>query len=288
VLTDPSGDIIFTIVGALLAPVTGGASLAIGIAMDVTAAINVASNWNDINGVVGDGKIDVGKLFMYYGIGSLNGAAAATGQAWAIGLTGSATSLFNSSVREGGFNNLEKEDYFSAGLDGLISFGGAKLTLPNSGKSLFGFNHSPSNLNLSSKISKNLFRSWSETGIASYLSDQIVKYPYTFLTGSLKYGVLSNDPNKNDNMWKVGFDQANMGAIYDFGGMAYQSTVNMHYKLYTLERNYRMSIELSIQKASAPNNIFNSPIQSFNSPIQNYFFMPSVSPYFHMNYNINN
>ena len=33
--TDPSGEIIFTIIGALLAPATGGASLAIGIGMDI-------------------------------------------------------------------------------------------------------------------------------------------------------------------------------------------------------------------------------------------------------------
>ncbi|MCP3906960.1 MAG: hypothetical protein GY712_02980 [Oceanicoccus sp.] len=40
-------------------------TLADGIAMDVTAAINVASNWNDINGVVGGGKINAGKLFLF-------------------------------------------------------------------------------------------------------------------------------------------------------------------------------------------------------------------------------
>ncbi|MFP4017498.1 MAG: RHS repeat-associated core domain-containing protein, partial [Halanaerobiales bacterium] len=49
VYTDPSGEIIFTIIGALLAPVTGGASLAIGIAMDVSwmtdYAIQAATNY---------------------------------------------------------------------------------------------------------------------------------------------------------------------------------------------------------------------------------------------------
>lgn len=159
--------------------------------------------------------------------------------------------------------------------------------MPNSGESLFGFKHSSSNLNLSSKISNKLFSSWGESALATYLSDQIVKYPYTFVTGSLKYGALSNDPNKFENMWKVGFGQANMGALYDFGGMAYQSSVNMHYKLYQAERNYQMSLELSIQKARAntPGNNYNL---NYNLPVQNYFYMPSVSPYFYMNLNINN
>jgi RHS repeat-associated protein len=275
--TDPDGEIIFTIIGALLAPVTGGASLAIGIGMDITAAINVASNWNDINGVVGDGKINGGKLAAYYGIGSLNGAAAATGQAWAIGLTGSATSLLNSTVKVGGFKNIGTEHLVNAAIDGAISFGGAKLTLPNSGESLLGLNHSSSNLNLSGKISSK-FGSWGKTALGSYLSDQVVKYPYTFLTGSLKYRVLSGDPN---NMWKVGFNQANMGAIYDFGGMAYQSSINMQYSLYRTEHNFRISLDLSIQKANTPSHNYTP---SYSSPIQKYFYMPSVSPYLPMNF----
>ncbi|MDD2528955.1 MAG: RHS repeat-associated core domain-containing protein [Lentimicrobiaceae bacterium] len=69
VYTDPSGEIIFTIVGALLAPVTGGASLAIGIAMDVGGAINlgIKASQGQIN-TFGDG-------LAAYGIGAAAGAA---------------------------------------------------------------------------------------------------------------------------------------------------------------------------------------------------------------------
>lgn len=141
-------------------------------------------------------------------------------------------------------------------------------------------------MNLSSKISNKLFSSWGESALATYLNDQIVKYPYTFVTGSLKYGALSNDPNKFENMWKVGFSQANKGALYDFGGMAYQSSINMQYKLYNAEKNYQMILKLSIQKAraSTPGNNYNL---NYTSPVQNYFYMPSISPFFYMNLNIN-
>ncbi len=74
--TDPSGEIIFTIIGALLAPVTGGASLALGIAMDVGGGINlgVKAYQGQINSV-GDG-------LAAYGIGAAAGAVGyATGGA---------------------------------------------------------------------------------------------------------------------------------------------------------------------------------------------------------------
>lgn len=76
IYTDPSGEFIFTIIGALLAPVTGGASLAIGIAMDVGGAINLGT------------KIFQGKIHSFgdgaaaYGIGAAAGAVGyATGGA---------------------------------------------------------------------------------------------------------------------------------------------------------------------------------------------------------------
>ena len=62
--TDPDGEIIFTIIGVLLAPVTGGASLAIGIAMDVGGAINLGTKFLQ-------GKITSwGDGFAAYGIGA--------------------------------------------------------------------------------------------------------------------------------------------------------------------------------------------------------------------------
>ena len=66
VYTDPDGEIIFTIIGALLAPVTGGASLPIGIAADIGSVINVASNWNNID--------NFGEGLGYYGVGAVSGA----------------------------------------------------------------------------------------------------------------------------------------------------------------------------------------------------------------------
>jgi len=76
VYTDPSGEIIFTIIGAIFAPVTGGASLAIGIAMDVGGAINlgIKASQGQIN-TFGDG-------LAAYGIGAAAGAVGyATGGA---------------------------------------------------------------------------------------------------------------------------------------------------------------------------------------------------------------
>jgi RHS repeat-associated protein len=68
IYTDPSGEIIFTIIGALLAPVTGGASLGIGIAMDIGGAVNLGSQalMGNVNSF-GDG-------LAAYGIGAAAGA----------------------------------------------------------------------------------------------------------------------------------------------------------------------------------------------------------------------
>ncbi len=76
IYTDPSGEFIFTIIGALLAPVTGGASLALGIAMDVGGAINLGSK-------AIQGKIhSFGDGLAAYGIGAAAGAVGyATGGA---------------------------------------------------------------------------------------------------------------------------------------------------------------------------------------------------------------
>jgi hypothetical protein len=76
VFTDPSGEIVFTIIGAIFAPVTGGASLALGIAMDVGGAINLGVK-------AAQGKINsVGDGLAAYGIGAAAGAVGyATGGA---------------------------------------------------------------------------------------------------------------------------------------------------------------------------------------------------------------
>ena len=67
--TDPSGEIVFTIIGALLAPVTGGASLAIGIAMDVGGTINLVTK------ALQPGKINsFVDVLAAYGIGAAAGA----------------------------------------------------------------------------------------------------------------------------------------------------------------------------------------------------------------------
>jgi hypothetical protein len=68
IYTDPSGEIIFTIIGAIFAPVTGGASLALGIAMDIGGGINLATK-------AFQGKINsVGDGLAAYGIGAAAGA----------------------------------------------------------------------------------------------------------------------------------------------------------------------------------------------------------------------
>ena len=76
IYTDPNGEFIFTIIGALLAPVTGGASLALGIAMDVGGAINLGTK-------IFQGKIhSFGDGVAAYGIGAAAGAVGyATGGA---------------------------------------------------------------------------------------------------------------------------------------------------------------------------------------------------------------
>ena len=76
IYTDPSGEIIFTIIGAIFAPVTGGASLALGIAMDVGGAINLGIK-------ASQGKINsFGDGLAAYGIGAAAGAVGyATGGA---------------------------------------------------------------------------------------------------------------------------------------------------------------------------------------------------------------
>src|SRR6056297_1381302 len=80
-MVDPDGDAIFTIVGALLAPVTGGASLAIGIAADLGAIGNVAYNYSK-------GHIaSWGAGLTAYGIGAAGGGAVAL-TAIAVGATG--------------------------------------------------------------------------------------------------------------------------------------------------------------------------------------------------------
>lgn len=76
IYTDPSGEIIFTIIGAIFSPVTGGASLALGIAMDVGGAINLGIK-------ASQGKINsFGDGLVAYGIGAAAGAVGyATGGA---------------------------------------------------------------------------------------------------------------------------------------------------------------------------------------------------------------
>ncbi len=70
---DPQGDLVFTIIGALLAPVTGGASLAIGIAAYIGGLGNVAYNYSKGNiNSWGDG-------LAAYGIGTV-----AAGGAYAL------------------------------------------------------------------------------------------------------------------------------------------------------------------------------------------------------------
>jgi len=81
-MVDPDGDEIFTIVGALLAPVTGGASLAIGIAADLGGIGNVAYNYSK-------GNIDSwGAGLKAYGIGAAAGGGAVALTPIAVGATG--------------------------------------------------------------------------------------------------------------------------------------------------------------------------------------------------------
>ena len=81
-MVDPDGDIIFTVVGALLAPVTWGASLAIGIAADVGGIGNVVYNHSKGNiNSWGDG-------LKAYGIGAGTGGGAVALAPLAVGATG--------------------------------------------------------------------------------------------------------------------------------------------------------------------------------------------------------
>ncbi|MDO9154107.1 MAG: RHS repeat-associated core domain-containing protein [Paludibacter sp.] len=75
IYTDPSGEIIFTIIGALLAPVTGGASLAIGIGMD----IGMWSGGTIANGTANPFQWDYssGKTWGYMAGGALIGGLSA-------------------------------------------------------------------------------------------------------------------------------------------------------------------------------------------------------------------
>ncbi len=86
---DPSGEFIFTIIGALLAPVTGGASLALGIAMDVGGGINLGMK--AMQGKIHsfkDGLVAYGIGAAAGGVGYLTGGAAFAAAGGAAGGAG--------------------------------------------------------------------------------------------------------------------------------------------------------------------------------------------------------
>ena len=91
-----------------MAPATGGASLAIGIAMDVGGIINTASNWSTVKSGFEDNTWKgIGKMFGFYGVGG--GQVAATYYLGPLGTIGSTYGggALNSLIIDGTFDNFD-------------------------------------------------------------------------------------------------------------------------------------------------------------------------------------
>lgn len=190
IYTDPSGEI-FVIDDLIV----------IGAIILVSSAINVASNWDDIQENGGWGS---GRFWSYAGLGAVGGIGICTGQPWVMGLTSTIQSGGNKWIDDG---ELTGEEMLEAGFDGLTSWGFGKLTMPNTGKSPLGFKYSPSNLNLTSRPTQALMdKGWSK-GLSHFLGDQLINYPYTFATSSLKYSMFED--NTDLSWYEYGFRSAN-------------------------------------------------------------------------------
>jgi len=121
VYTDPSGEIVFTIIGAIFAPVTGGASLALGIAIDIGGIVNTASNWKDITNNSDNFWQGLGRGSLYYAAGGINGGLSTTGIVGAIG-GGAIQSGMNEAIQGGDLEDIWTEAGIG-GLSNLIGYG---------------------------------------------------------------------------------------------------------------------------------------------------------------------
>jgi hypothetical protein len=198
--TDPSGEVIGI-----------DDAIVIGAIILVSSAINISSNWKDIKE---NGGWWSGRFWSYAGLGAVGGIGICTGQPWVMGVTSTIQSGGNKWIDDG---ELTGEEMLEAGFDGLTSWGLGKLTMPKTGNSPLGFKYSPSNLDLASKPTQALIdKGWSN-GLSHFLGNQLINYPYTFATSSLKYSFFEN--NADLSWYEYGFRSANAqfitnGVIY--------------------------------------------------------------------------
>ncbi|MGC9355490.1 MAG: RHS repeat domain-containing protein, partial [Mariniphaga sp.] len=214
VYTDPDGEIIFTLLAALIP----GAQplLPLAIAADIGGIINTANNWEHVNNAYDNNFFSgIGKMFGYYGVGA--GKAAATYYGGPLGTVASSYGgdALNSLLVDGTLNNFHP-DVTTQNL--FVDIAVSQLGIGNSlGDAV--------SKNIGNELLKNTTKQLISQNVDGLISNIGVR---TWQTGSIKDGLGSGwqDYTKGGGWWKYSLSSLGQGIMdtYDSQTIARNKT----------------------------------------------------------------
>jgi len=205
IYTDPSGDIIFTLLAAIFCPPL----LPVAIAADVGGIINTATNWKNID--------NFGEGLAAYGLGAGTGALTAVSPALGATLGGAITQGGNEIIRQTGKGvGLGEVDWGKVGGQALIGIAVGGVT--------YGFGATISQTGITNKIlnatgvSNNIARNI----VGSTINGVIIGTTVGLVRG-VGTGLVTGEWNVWENTWK--------GALYGgAGGLLYGALTELGYQ----------------------------------------------------------